>query len=368
MLHALMKQPIQFQKRVVIGSIESHLHFKDIALLPNGWSADGLIAPHLQSAFRLISLPYPTSVTSARNLLNLTGSGGVSGNESDQRPIRVLFSGSLTRGNSSNNGRLGQTNRVRGLMSRALRRFGALHGSLVCAKDGCAVCTVGLEKECKAMVLHQFKDRLWELAASAVFCLEPPGDTLTRSHFFVAVSSGCIPVIFDGGDGSNLYSPHEPTHWPWRLVGPTKRVHHDHRRTKRGQYAHHDHHSTPAHHDHNSHRSSGDKFRSTLTRVGLDYSKFTVAVNVTEVLEHVPNPRLGSDGFLGRLIEMPQEKVERLQQGLVEAAPAMVYSPASTLAVPAKDDAFARFFNLLVTPGIMHGLNARKSNNPTPSN
>lgn len=35
-----------------------------------------------------------------------------------------------------------------------------------------------------------------ELLQSARFCLEPPGDTPTRSHFYVAARYGCIPVIF----------------------------------------------------------------------------------------------------------------------------------------------------------------------------
>ena len=32
------------------------------------------------------------------------------------------------------------------------------------------------------------------------FCLEVSGDTPTRSHFYLAVLAGCIPVIFDFND------------------------------------------------------------------------------------------------------------------------------------------------------------------------
>ncbi|MDA9173145.1 glycosyltransferase family 47 protein, partial [bacterium] len=32
--------------------------------------------------------------------------------------------------------------------------------------------------------------------ATADFCLEPPGDTPTRSHFYWAISQGCLPVVF----------------------------------------------------------------------------------------------------------------------------------------------------------------------------
>ena len=34
-------------------------------------------------------------------------------------------------------------------------------------------------------------------AANADFCLEPSGDTPTRSHLYLSVLHGCIPVIFD---------------------------------------------------------------------------------------------------------------------------------------------------------------------------
>lgn len=34
-------------------------------------------------------------------------------------------------------------------------------------------------------------------AVNSEFCLEPSGDTPTRSHLYLAVLCGCIPVIFD---------------------------------------------------------------------------------------------------------------------------------------------------------------------------
>ena len=39
----------------------------------------------------------------------------------------------------------------------------------------------------------------------ATFCIEPPGDTLGRSHPFLAIQSGCIPVLIDGGH--RAYAP-----------------------------------------------------------------------------------------------------------------------------------------------------------------
>ena len=41
-------------------------------------------------------------------------------------------------------------------------------------------------------------EHLWRLTASATFCVEPAGDSPTRSHLYIAVLLGCIPVIIDG--------------------------------------------------------------------------------------------------------------------------------------------------------------------------
>jgi hypothetical protein len=57
--------------------------------------------------------------------------------------------------------------------------------------------------------------QMYNLAVRSQFCLQPAGDTLTRSHFFVSVLSGCVPVIFDR-QVSSLYSSAVPTWWPWR--------------------------------------------------------------------------------------------------------------------------------------------------------
>ena len=46
--------------------------------------------------------------------------------------------------------------------------------------------------------------------------MEPPGDTLTRSHFYLAVQSGCIPVIFDKGNKN--FDTTLPTSWPYRSL------------------------------------------------------------------------------------------------------------------------------------------------------
>ena len=56
------------------------------------------------------------------------------------------------------------------------------------------------------------------MAVNSDFCLEPDGDTPTRSHFYVALQAGCIHVIFDyQGDGN--YSSTIKTDWPFRHCG-----------------------------------------------------------------------------------------------------------------------------------------------------
>jgi hypothetical protein len=73
-------------------------------------------------------------------------------------------------------------------------------------------------------------------------------------------------------------------------------------------------------------------------QIGLDYSKFTVAVNSTAAIA-------GAD-FLGPLMAMPSDQLSALQLGVDAAAPAMVYAPSYS--APRTDDAFARFFALVL--------------------
>ena len=60
---------------------------------------------------------------------------------------------------------------------------------------------------------------MFQIALASKFCLEPAGDTLTRSHFYVALLCGCIPVIIDG-EGTENYRATARTSWPWRSLYP----------------------------------------------------------------------------------------------------------------------------------------------------
>ena len=70
--------------------------------------------------------------------------------------------------------------------------------------------TVSNEKSYRCAPGHESKNcglpntTVYRLVANSDFCLEPTGDTPTRSHFYLAVLAGCIPVIFDFDRGNQL--------------------------------------------------------------------------------------------------------------------------------------------------------------------
>ena len=64
---------------------------------------------------------------------------------------------------------------------------------------------------------------LYDYVKESDFCLEPPGDTPCRTHFYHAVLAGCIPVIFDGDVVTNLGRAAAGwTRWAWRADGRGK--------------------------------------------------------------------------------------------------------------------------------------------------
>jgi hypothetical protein len=322
MLRALLEQPLAFQQRVVIGAIESNLHEEEARSLPPGWSPNGLAHPSSHRGPRIVSLPYPTSIMS----LGAHPPNDALPNSS--RPIAALFVGSLSRGRQTNTGRKGHPNQLRGAVVAMMRRAGA-----ICREDECCgICVHGQEQACEEIILHHHHDRLWELPSRSIFCLEPPGDTLTRSHFYVAVTTGCVPVLFDGGDGSDLYSSDRPTYWPWRRVDPT----------------------TPAV------VNNATLFDAALGQIGVDYATFAVILNTTNVLST-------STEFLEGLMTMPAENPARLlnlQSALRDFAPLVLYATSSTRATPVANDAFSQFFKLVTAPGVISHPHKRRHHRP----
>ena len=85
-------------------------------------------------------------------------------------------------------------------------------------------CLLGARGEAQAAFNERFLSssyQLWQAELESDFCLEPPGDTLTRAHFYMSVQAGCIPVIFDAAAGQprrHIFSvyDHTQTAWAWR--------------------------------------------------------------------------------------------------------------------------------------------------------
>lgn len=165
----------------------------------------------------LIAVPYPTSVTST---IQWTRSQKVYDKKNDktleyiasrQRPMAVLFEGKFENDHGP----------------RPVRQF-LKSVFLARSRRGSLVGRIK-ESEQRQIIYNPGNDmwlpNFWDNAINSQFCLEPPGDTPTRSHLFVAILSGCIPVIFDheqGGGGwfgnetSRYFDGATDTVWPWR--------------------------------------------------------------------------------------------------------------------------------------------------------
>ena len=192
-LTSLLEQPKHFVNRVVIITIESNQ--KRAAS-----STAGEERTPLQSALpTFLTLPYPTAVAEAVHWTNST--------DHHRRPIAILLDADLNR--RGGGGKI-TTNWIRPLLHGALSQKGAVcHGSM------CALCSEGTT-DCfnEWPLVKQPKTTMWEALVSSNFCLEPAGDTMTRSHMYWAIMSGCIPVPFDGGVSD--YAEDEQTTWAFR--------------------------------------------------------------------------------------------------------------------------------------------------------
>ncbi|OMO88875.1 Exostosin-like protein [Corchorus capsularis] len=56
-------------------------------------------------------------------------------------------------------------------------------------------------------------NNLMKLFQSSVFCLQPPGDSLTRRSTFDSILAGCIPVFFHPGSAYSQYVWHLPQNY-----------------------------------------------------------------------------------------------------------------------------------------------------------
>lgn len=124
----------------------------------------------------------------------------------------------------------------------------------------------------------------WRAMLNSNFCLEPGGDTPTRSHLYTAALCGCIPVIFD-------FEPDTPEHREQFYRGPDA--------------------------------TSGWAFRHTPLPYRLDYETFAVVYNASDVIT-------GKINITKELLLMPRRQPARfrmLKDNLAHAARWFYYSP-----------------------------------------
>eukprot|EP00747_Dinoflagellata_sp_TGD_P138872 gnl/TRDRNA2_/TRDRNA2_175841_c2_seq1.p2 gnl/TRDRNA2_/TRDRNA2_175841_c2~~gnl/TRDRNA2_/TRDRNA2_175841_c2_seq1.p2 ORF type:complete len:230 (-),score=19.08 gnl/TRDRNA2_/TRDRNA2_175841_c2_seq1:21-710(-) len=201
------------------------------------------------------------------------------------RPIAVSFTGNIHKNRDGGN-------RVRPMLNTIFKYHHAkqfalnnTHSLIWCAT---AQKTGRDEQACGVSLKN-----VYDVAVNSVFCLEPPGDTLSRSHLYVAVVSGCIPVIFDGGHP--LYND-EPTRWAWRSTFPTQLPHF------------------------------------------VDYEKFAVVFKYGEIVSKTD--------VIAKLLDLlykHPDRVLELRRNLQAVAPLMLYSMQKT----AEPDAFQSFYDVL---------------------
>jgi len=274
MLNTLAKQPKEFQDRVVLANIDS---ITENGNLPAGWidqAHDRLWlrerrdpCDEASQGPLLISLPYPSSVTQ-------TGAFSAM-QQTRARRINVLLSVSFKRLSPIRNKLIDDIQRRHDL---AQPQHG--HAHFLCAggisTDHCGV--------------PENQRHIWGLAVSSVFCIEPSGDTLSRSHLYVAVQTGCIPVIFNGG-----HKHFNGSVWAWQAT------------------------------------------RSPAIKPFLNYEEFTITFDAEDVLS-------GKVDVYDRLLDMQRNdpsRIRSIQKKLDEIAPMMTYSMRSpTKECLARDDLF----------------------------
>ena len=154
---------------------------------------------------------------------------------------------------------------------------------------------------CGSSVSLLRSSHLWRLTASATFCVEPAGDTPTRSHFYVAALSGCIPVLLDG-DAPQYHRGSTP----WAFRSDCSSMHNN--IDKDGEILSSSSKAGP----------SGDHVASSWA--GLDYRKFTMRLNSSALAA-------GDISLASALQEIPLARIAEMRRHLDAAAPLLRYSP-----------------------------------------
>lgn len=182
-LRALARQPNWLQRRTVVACVDSSLPDE--------------LRQRLRLNATLLSLPYTTSAW-------IRATEPAARRREHERPYLVLWAGH----------RFVQT---RGYSLRARNRLWydlKVHGARCFGRQSNCVVAHRMSPSHFERYMSNASLMLWATEAASLFCLQPPGDALTRSHFYVAVQAGCIPVIFDGTHPSHSLTKQTP--WAWR--------------------------------------------------------------------------------------------------------------------------------------------------------
>jgi len=214
-LRTLLAMPREFVSRVVVAGIESNLRGPERELFSKHWSPSAMQQLRRRARQRrdvgvkeaatigeplLFALPYPTSVLKGSNFAQDDHDGSY--NSKGERKVKVSFTGNLSKSSSSN--------WIRSLIHSKITEAGGepsgmmVNTSILCPgyRSWRPYCGMGLAMN------------MWDVLVDSTFCLEPPGDTPTRSHFYMAMQSGCVPVLFNGGHSG--YQDDEPAWFAWR--------------------------------------------------------------------------------------------------------------------------------------------------------
>ncbi len=292
MFAALLRQPKTFRSRVIFALVESNLenHVRKELGIPAWWYEDALqeLQRRQQEGPRgmpmLVSLPYSTSIVNLPTFW-----------DHRPRPVMIVYFGSL--GVRTDNKaqvslrNLKVKNRfhahnddgTRFAVLEAMRKYGR------CFDWGCLIC-----RNCdydRYEDKNKTKAHMYYMALSSEFCVEPRGDTLTRSHFYVALASGCIPVLFDGpavsGNKSRFTFSSPYTSWPFRANPDLTKIR-----------------KNPRFEQQEFLRSNDSlRFPNTSYTSRLHYSDFTISFKTSEVVS-------GKVNFVEQLEHMSLHKYE----------------------------------------------------------
>lgn len=277
-LRALAKQPASFVQRVVIAGLESDLPQRSSYDLSHNLAFD---SSELSVLTQFQNAGQGGAVRTARvdaHASSSVSSAGVPSLVSLPYPVGVLQPVSFM-----NEASAAQERRIRILMDGAAKPNSWIRSFLQSKVGGAGmICSSASASSADLCGLSHTRRTAYDLAANSAFCLEPGGDTPTRSHFFVSLLSGCIPVIFDGGN--HMYGNSTVFAWPWRQDSPKMQKLH------------------------------------ASSNLLVNYQEFAVVYRSEEVLA-------GRD-IIRELTEMPSKdpsRFESLRNGLDKAARAMSY-------------------------------------------